>query len=300
MRILLTGKSGQVGRALASTLAPMGTVMAVGRGQLDLMHPDAIRNAIRASKPDVIVNAAAYTAVDHAETEPDLAMAINGVAPGVMAEEAWRLKALLIHYSTHYVFDASKDTPHAEDDAPNPINTYGKSKLAGELAIRATGARHYLLRTSWVYSASGANFVNTMIHLSKERDELRIVDDQTGAPTWAGMIADVTAQLLAREVAPQSRLAADYGTYHLTASGAVTWYGFASAILAGTQALGAGNPRLVPIATSEYPLPARRPANSRLDTTRLQRLLGITLDPWQQGLSQCLREKLASSNRATS
>jgi dTDP-4-dehydrorhamnose reductase len=289
LRILLTGSNGQVGRALQQTLPPLGKVVALDRSALDLANRDAIRNAVRECRPQLIINAAAYTAVDRAETEPDLAMAVNGIAPGVLAEEAHRINAVLLHYSTDYVFDGTKTTPYLETDKPSPLNVYGKTKLAGEDAIRATGAAHYILRTSWVYAAEGANFLNTILRLANERPELRIVNDQTGAPTWAGAIADLTAQLLATGQRGENP---SYGLYNLTASGAVTWFGFAQAILAEAQKTAdRAMPRLTPITTAEYPLPARRPANSRLDTTRLNETFGIRPAPWQDMMAQCMRQK---------
>ena len=287
--ILVIGKNGQVGSALSEALRPLGHVTAVGRAEMDLTNPDAIRSVIRAAKPDIIVNAAAYTAVDKAESEPELAMQVNAIAPGIMAEEVLRLGALLVHYSTDYVFDGAKPAAYTESDIPSPLNVYGRTKLAGEQAIQATGAAHYILRTSWVYAAEGANFLNTILRLARERPELRIVDDQTGAPTWARAIADLTAQILAKALRSGDP---SYGLYHLTASGAVTWFGFAQAILAAAQKTpGFTAPRLTPITTAEYPLPARRPVNSRLDSTRLSKTFGIQPATWQEMLAQCMREK---------
>lgn len=287
-RILLTGSGGQVGRELRRALAPLGTLTALDRHGLDLADPDAIRSTIREWRPSLIVNAAAYTAVDRAESEPEKALAVNGIAPGILAEEARRLDAVLVHYSTDYVFDGTKPAPYNESDIPSPRNVYGKTKLAGELSIQSAGAAHYILRTSWVYAAEGANFLKTILRLARERPELRIVNDQTGAPTWARAIADMTAQLLA------SRRNADdprYGLYHLTAAGAVTWHGFAQAILAEAEhVMGMKPPRLIPITTQEYPLPAPRPANSRLDTTRLTEAFGIRPPTWQDMLVHCIRE----------
>ncbi len=289
LRILLTGSNGQVGRALQRTLPPLGQVVALDRSALDLANRDAIRDAVRKWQPQLIINAAAYTAVDRAESEPDLAMAVNGIAPGVLAEEALRINAVLLHYSTDYVFDGSKTTPYVETDKPSPLNVYGKTKLAGEDAIRASGAAHYILRTSWVYAAEGANFLNTILRLANERPELRIVNDQTGAPTWAGAIAALSTQMLDQGLRSDNP---QYGLYHLTASGAVTWFGFAQAILAEAQKTASrAMPRLIPITTAEYPLPARRPANSRLDTTRFSETFGVRPAPWQDMLAQCMLEK---------
>ncbi len=288
-RILLTGGNGQVGRALRQLL-PAENVVVADRSTLDLANPDSIRNTVRDCRPTLIINAAAYTAVDRAETEAELAMAVNGVAPGVLAEEAKRLNATLVHYSTDYVFDGSKSAAYNEDDIPNPLNVYGKTKLAGEQAIQAVGAAHYILRTSWVYSADGANFMNTMLRLGRERPELRIVNDQTGAPTWATAIADMTTKILAYAAAHRDD--PRHGLYHCTATGAVTWFGFAQAIFAeAAKTLDYKVPRLIPITTAEYPLPARRPANSRLNTSRLTANFGITPASWQDMLVECLRSR---------
>lgn len=291
-RILLTGSNGQVGRALQRVLGTLGEVMALDRSTLDLADTRTIRRVVRDYQPSIIVNAAAYTAVDRAESEPELAMAINGLAPGVLAEEACRLDAVLVHYSTDYVFDGSKSGPYTESDTPNPLNVYGSTKLAGEQAIRTACQTHYILRTSWVYAAEGANFLNTILRLARERPELRIVDDQTGAPTWAQAIAEMTVQLLsARGTEADPR----YGLYHMTAAGAVTWFGFAQAILEEAEkSLEIKPPRLIPISTAQYPLPARRPGNSRLDTGQLATTFGIRPAHWRDMLSQCFREKSGS------
>ena len=278
-RILLTGRNGQVGWELERTLAPLAEIIAHDRAGLDLADLDRIRTVVRETRPDIIVNAAAYTAVDKAESEPDLAMAINGTAPGVLAEETKRLGALLVHYSTDYVFDGTKPAPYTEEDTPNPINAYGRSKLAGELAIQAVGGRHLILRTSWVYSLRGHNFLNTILRLAAERDELRIVDDQIGAPTWSHAIAEATGRLLALPQPPE-------GLYHLSASGETSWHGFAKAIVA-TRGLATA---VVPIPASDYPLPARRPANSRLDNCRLRKATGVALGDWQAQLALCLAD----------
>lgn len=293
-RILLTGSNGQVGRALRNTLPPLGEVLALDRGGLDLADADSIRKTVREFRPTLIVNAAAYTAVDRAETEAGLAMAVNGIAPGVLAEEAKRLNATLVHYSTDYVFDGRKSTAYIETDTPNPLNVYGMTKLAGEQAVQTVGAAHYILRTSWVYAAEGANFMNTILRLGRERPELRIVDDQTGAPTWARAIAEMTVQILATG---RGNISPRHGLYHLTAAGAVTWCGFARAIFDTAQRISKTvPPKLTPITTADYPLPARRPANSLLNTARLTRTFGITPAPWQDMLERCLLEKLSGSH----
>lgn len=282
-RILLTGKNGQVGWELGRALAPLGEVFAFDRGDLDLADPDRIRTLVRATRPDIIVNAAAYTAVDKAESEPPVAMAINAIAPGVLAEEARRLGALLVHYSTDYVFDGSKPIPYVEDDVPNPINVYGHSKLAGEQAIAAVGARHLILRTSWVYGLRGHNFLRTIERLAAERDELRIVSDQIGTPTWSRMIAGMTALLLSRGNPLE-------GLYHCAAGGETSWCGFAQAIVAKLEERQAKAPRVSPIPTAAYPLPAPRPANSRLDCGRLAQETGLRIPDWQVALDLCLAE----------
>jgi dTDP-4-dehydrorhamnose reductase len=290
MKLLVTGRNGQVGRELERALAPLGEVVAFDRATLDLADPASIRRAIRDVRPQVIVNAAAYTAVDRAETETGLALTINGIAPGIMAAEARRCGALLVHYSTDYVFDGTKQDAYVEDDPVNPVNAYGRSKLAGEAAIRGTGAPHLILRTSWVYAAHGVNFLRTMLKLAAERAELRIVDDQIGAPTSAHAIADVTARLLSGR--PLAQVMEKSGTYHFTASGAVSWFGFAKAIFERVAARNAAfrAPRLIPIPASEYPLPARRPANSRLNTGKLAAAFGITPSPWEAMLEDCIAE----------
>jgi dTDP-4-dehydrorhamnose reductase len=289
--ILLTGMNGQVGWELQRTLAPLGRVVALDAEDLDLADARAIRRKVREVQPHIIVNPAAYTAVDKAESEPELAMAINGIAPGVFAEEARALDALLVHYSTDYVFDGRKDGPYVEDDAPNPLGVYGRTKLAGEEAVRAAGCRHLILRTSWVYGARGKNFLLTILKLAKERSELRIVDDQIGAPTWSRTLGEVTAQMLAQLHAPgraPSELQKLYGTYHLTSEGAVSWYGFTAEILC--QANARPEPALHPIPTRDYPTPAVRPANSRLSCDRLLNTFGLSGGDWQDNLRLCLQE----------
>ena len=292
-KILLAGKNGQVGWELQRTLATLGNVVAVDRQGMDLASPDSIRNAIRTIRPDLIVNAAAYTAVDKAESEPDLAMAINGIAPGIMAEEAKRLGAAMVHYSTDYVFDGTKTSPYTEEDAPNPLSVYGKTKLAGEQAIQAAGIPYLIFRTSWVYGLRGRNFLLTILRLAKERDELKIVDDQIGAPTWSRMIAEVTGQILAQRRAGLSEVS---GLYNLTAAGRTSWYGFANAILESMSLQGAHSlclthhpmPKLIPVATPEYPLPAPRPLYSMLSSDKLNRAFGVALPAWEASLTFCM------------
>ena len=288
LNILISGKTGQVAVELQKHLAGLGNLIVLGRDVLDLSQPEQIRAQVRAHKPDLIIIAAAHTAVDQAESEPELAFAINATAPGVFAEEAAALGIPLIHYSTDYVFDGSKPAPYTEDDATNPLGVYGKSKLAGELAIAASGAQHLILRTSWVYSTHGKNFLLTMQRLLQERSELRVVADQIGAPTWAGTIAQSTRALIERW---QSGDAAAWGTYHLTASGETSWFGFTQAIAGHLTAQGKACATLEPIPASAYPTPAARPQNSRLDCSKLAREWGVAQPDWEAALSACLAEQ---------
>jgi dTDP-4-dehydrorhamnose reductase len=288
LRILLAGANGQVGWELQRSLAPLGEVIALDRNQLDLAQPDALRERVREIAPQAIVNAAAYTAVDRAESEPELASAINAIAPGVLAEEARRLDAVLVHYSTDYVFDGAKPGPYFESDTTNPLSVYGRTKLEGERAIVSSGCRHLTLRTSWVYGSRGQNFLLTMLRLARERAQLRIVDDQFGAPTWCREIADATAALLSAAVAATG----SDGLYHLTAAGATSWFGFAQAIFESPEMarLGITPPALEAIPTSAYPTPAKRPANSRLDCGRLETRAGVRLGPWERSLARAVGE----------
>ncbi len=285
MKILLTGAAGQLGRELKRSLACLGEVIACDHGQLDLTNPTALRETVRQQAPSIIVNAAAYTAVDRAESEPMLAQAVNAEAPGVLAEEAKRLGALLIHFSTDYVFDGCKPSPYTETDATAPLSAYGKSKRDGERAIVSSGARHLILRTSWVYGLHGANFMKTMLRLARERDELRVIDDQFGAPTWTRHLADVSAQILIRQEYRE-------GIYHLTAGGVTSWHGYAEAIFeAGVQqGLLTKKPTVHRITSADYPLPARRPQNSRLDCSRFTTDFALTLPDWRVGLADCLAD----------
>lgn len=288
LRILISGQQGQVSQALQQRLQNMGELIVLGRDQLDLSQPESIRPVVRDIKPDLIINAAAHTAVDQAESEPELAFAINATSPGVFAEEAAALGVPLIHYSTDYVFDGSKAGAWVEADTPNPLGVYGNSKLAGERAIAAAGGQHLILRTSWVYSLTGRNFLLTMQRLLQEREKLSIVADQIGAPTWAGTIAASTGALIERwrDGAPGA-----WGVYHLTASGETSWFGFAEAI--GQQLINSGKPcaALEPIASSAYPTPAARPLNSRLDCSLLQREWGVSQPDWHDALLECLAQQ---------
>ncbi len=294
MDILLTGPAGQIGWELRRTLAPLGTVHAVGRATrplaADLGDPDALRAVVRAVRPQLIVNAAAYTAVDRAEQEPGLAMAVNAEAPGVLAEEAARIGAAFIHYSTDYVFDGHAAGPYGEDDPTAPLGVYGAGKLAGEQAVQALGGAWWILRTSWIYGARGHNFLRSMLRLGAEREVLRVVDDQRGAPTWARMVAETTALMLARAgaagTAPAEAVGGSVGTYHLSCAGETTWYGFARAIFAQIPKA----PRIEPITTGEWPTPARRPPYSVLAGGRLAERFGLRLPPWEAALARCLED----------
>ncbi|MFJ4289068.1 dTDP-4-dehydrorhamnose reductase [Cupriavidus sp. NPDC089707] len=290
--LLVTGSNGQVGFELRRSLAPLGRVVALDRAGCDLSRPDEIRRVVREHRPDVIVNPAAYTAVDKAETETELAFAINGTAAGVLAEEAKVLGSLLVHYSTDYVFDGSKDGAYVETDPVNPQSVYGKSKLAGEQAIAAAGGSALVLRTCWVAGAHGGNFAKTMLRLGRERDSLRVIADQFGAPTTASLIADVSAQIVARHWLHGDRRTFASGVYHLAAAGETTWHAYATEVLHYATAQGielkVDPSRIEAIPATAYPLPAPRPANSRLDTGKLRQTFGIHLPDWQQGVHHLL------------
>jgi len=295
MRILLLGKNGQVGWELQRSLAPLGEMIALDRHLVDgfsgdLSNLESLRATIRQVKPDVIVNAAAYTAVDKAESETELADLVNGLASGVMAQEAAALGAWLVHYSTDYVFSGQGVTPWQETDAVAPVNHYGSSKLAGEQAIIVSGCKHLIFRTSWVYGARGNNFAKTMLRLAKDRETLNVIADQIGAPTGADLIADVTA-LAIQQVIKRPELA---GLYHLAAAGEVSWHGYANHVLDFAKAQGEelAVTAVNPIETTAYPTPARRPLNSRLDTQKLRQNFSLHLPDWQSGVTRMLREVL--------
>ena len=284
MRILVIGKDGQVGHELARLVWRGNNLILVGRQDCDLSDPQSIRNLVRSVAPQIVVNAAAYTAVDKAETERDLCFAVNATAPLVLAEEAARLDALLIHYSTDYVFNGEKTEPYLETDTPDPLSVYGSSKAAGEAAIARTASRYLLLRTTWVYGAHGKNFLRTMLRLAQDRPELRVVDDQIGAPTSAPAIAAATASLIGW----YSEIPADFacGVYHMTAGGSTSWCGFARAIL--STGAGGAKPRVLPISAADYPTPAKRPKNSVLSNDKFERTFGFRLAPWEAQLADVL------------
>ncbi len=299
MRVLLLGKNGQVGWELQRSLAPLGELVALDRhskladgGCGDLNDLDGLRETVARLRPDVIVNAAAHTAVDKAESEPELARALNALAPGALAEAAHTVDALLVHYSTDYVFDGSGTAPWTEAAATGPLSVYGQTKLEGEQLIAAATARHLIFRTSWVYAARGGNFAKTMLRLAQERERLTVIDDQFGAPTGAELIADVTAHTIRQAL----RDGACCGTHHLAAAGQTTWNGYARFVLETARAL---KPDLLikatevaPVPTSAFPTPARRPLNSRLDTSNLRSVFGLNLPDWQHGVRRMLAEVL--------
>jgi len=289
MKILLAGGSGQLAQELQPILLSSGEVIAVVRTRLDLSRPESIRQAMAEIQPDLVVNAGAYTAVDKAESEPELANAVNGIAPGILAEECEKLGASLIHFSTDYVFDGSHGSAYMETDSTNPLGTYGKSKLAGEEAIRKAGNRHIIIRTAWVYGNGGkGNFVKTMLRLGKEREEIRVVADQIGSPTWTGDLAQAISQIIPL-LGPET-----FGTYQYTNSGVCSWYDFAIAIFEEAAQLGfpLKVQRVIPITTSEYPTPAKRPAFSVLSTVKMSALLGTHPPHWRQGLRQMLAREV--------
>ena len=296
MNILLFGKGGQVGWELQRSLSVLGHVTALDFDSQDhcgdFSNPDGIVQAVRALRPDVIVNAAAHTAVDKAESEPELAQLLNATTPGVLAEEAARLNAWLVHYSTDYVFDGSGSRPWVETDRPAPLSVYGRTKWEGEQRIQQSGAKHLILRTSWVYAARGGNFAKTMLRLAQERERLTVIDDQWGAPTGADLLADVTAHAIRHlQARPQ-----DGGLYHCVAAGETNWNLYAKEVLAqvalAQPAIKLKATEVAPVPTSAFPTPAARPHNSRLDTARLRNTFGLTLPPWQQGVARMLREIL--------
>lgn len=296
MRILLLGKHGQIGWELQRALAPLGPVLAWGRAEADLERLEALRERLRAAAPQIIVNAAAYTAVDKAEEEPSLARRINTEAVSLLAEEARRLGAWLVHYSTDYVFDGTKVGAYRETDPTAPLNVYGLTKRDGEEAIRASGCRYLILRTSWIYAARGKNFLRTILRLATERDELKVVNDQRGSPTTAELVADVTAHCLHRIMRDPELAEGASGIYHLAACGETTWHDYARWLITEARRMGAclrlSPERIVPVRTADYPTAARRPANSVLDSSRLRTVFGLHLPDWQEGVVRVLTEVL--------
>ena len=299
MKILLLGKNGQVGWELQRALAPLGEVVALdfdspGPLTADFSNPESLAATVRAVAPQIIVNAAAHTAVDKAESEPDFARTLNATAPAVLAREAAVLGAWLLHYSTDYVFDGSGSTPWLEDSPTGPLSVYGATKLEGEMAIRASGCRHLILRTSWVYAARGGNFAKTMLKLARERDKLTVIDDQIGAPTGADLLADLSAHTL-RTALQRPEVA---GTYHAVARGQTSWHGYACHVIETARA--AGQPikvaadAILPVPTSAFPTPARRPGNSRLNTHKLRHVFGLALPQWQSGVDRMLVEVMGA------
>jgi len=296
MKLLLLGKGGQVGWELQRSLAPLGEVVALDFDSTDFhadfSRPEQLADTVLKVRPDVIVNAAAHTAVDKAESEPEFARKLNATSPGVVAEAAQQIGALMVHYSTDYVFDGSGSKPWKEDDATGPLSVYGQTKLEGEQLVAQNCAKHLIFRTSWVYAARGGNFAKTMLRLAKERDKLTVIDDQFGAPTGAELLADVTAHAIRATLQDPAKA----GLYHAIAGGETTWYGYARFVLEMAQQAGvelkAGPQAVEPVPTSAFPTPAKRPHNSRLDTTRLQTTFGLRLPPWQEGVARMLRETL--------
>ena len=296
MKLLLLGKGGQVGWELQRSLAPLGELVALDFDSTDFnadfSHPEQLAETVLKLRPDVIVNAAAHTAVDKAESEPDFARKLNATSPGVVAEAAQQIGALMVHYSTDYVFDGSGSKPWKENDPTGPLSVYGRTKLEGEQLVAQHCARHLIFRTSWVYAARGGNFAKTMLRLAKERDRLTVIDDQYGAPTGAELLADVTAHAIRATLQDPAKA----GLYHAIAGGETTWYGYARFVLEQAQQAGvtlkAGPQAVEAVPTSAFPTPATRPHNSRLDTTKLQTTFGLRLPPWQEGVARMLRETL--------
>jgi len=295
MKILLTGKNGQLGFELQRALAPLGEIVAVGTQDCNLADADALRDLVRRVAPDVIVNPAAYTAVDKAESDEATARAVNAVAPAILGEEGAKLGALVIHYSTDYVFDGTKQGAYSESDTPAPQSVYGRTKLEGEQGLAAANPRHLILRTSWVVGAHGGNFAKTMLRVAGERETLAVVADQFGAPTPAALLADLSAHLV-REHARARGAGFPYGTYHVAAGGETSWHGYAQFVigeaLAAGKTLKATVDAVAPLSTAEYPTPAKRPLNSRLDTTRFRTTFNLRLPPWQEGVRHVLQQIL--------
>jgi dTDP-4-dehydrorhamnose reductase len=299
-RILVIGASGQLGWELVRSLEPLGEVTATDLPDLDLADAASIRTGLRDSHPDVVVNAAAYTAVDEAERQPELAHSLNARAPGVLADSCREGGAFLVHFSTDYVFDGQKGEAYSEDDRPNPLGVYGLSKLRGEQAIRDQACPHVILRTSWLYSGRGHNFLLTMLRLARERQSIRVVNDQVGAPTWARSLSNLTAGVVEQALQASARQRVEFsGTYHATAGGATTWYGFAQAIFDRARAVGLTEPPILePISSDSYPSPVRRPRNSVLNNDRLRATFNLALPRWEHDLAACVNDIAAGSGAA--
>lgn len=285
-RILLTGRNGQVGSELERTLPVMGEVFAFGRKEMDLSKPDEVREAVARVKPDIIVNPAAYTMVDNAEKEPDLAMAVNGIAPGILAEEARRYNALMVHFSSDYVFDGKKGEPYTEEDEPNPLNVYGKTKLAGDIAVQEAWNRHLIIRSSWIYGTSGSNFLLSILELAREKKEIRVVEDQVGSPTWSRTLARVSQKMMLNPFLLQCDPPCDFfGVYHVCSTGSTSRFGFAKAILSSLPEKHSLPGQLISIRSAEYPALARRPGYSVLDTGKTRRSFGLKMPLWDEDLA---------------
>lgn len=291
-KILLVGENGQVGWELKRCLSSFGNLTSINRNVMDLTKPENIRDVVRSIKPTLIVNAAAYTNVNGAEDEPDIAHAVNAVAPGIIAEEAMRIRAGIIHYSTDYVYDGAKNLPYTEEDDANPLSVYGKTKWKGDLAIQASGIPYLIFRTSWVYGARGKNFMLTILRLSGEREEITIVDDQIGTPTWSRMLAEMTAQIISRGISDLPAYLKEHeGIYNMTADGKTSWYGFAREIIQKKRSkTNRKLKRLVPVTTEDYPAKAPRPAFSVLDNTKLKSTFGLPIPAWEECLDMALEE----------
>jgi len=293
VKILLFGKIGQVGWELNRTLLSLGEIIVLDREDVDFSDPESLRGTVQEIKPDVIVNAVAYTAVDKAEAEEGIAAKINGIAPGILAEEALKLNALLVHYSTDYVFDGTKKQPYIETDKPNPLNAYGRTKLAGEVAIQSSGCDYLIFRTSWVYASRGHNFLLTILKLAQEREELSIVSDQIGSPTTARLIAETTILCMQQAMRERSQGVFSSDLYHLTASNSISWQGFAKEIVEVARQvlnLELSIKHIKAIPTIEYPTPARRPMNSRLDLSKLEKRFDVVMPDWKDALRLCIEE----------
>ncbi|MBN1378986.1 MAG: dTDP-4-dehydrorhamnose reductase [Gammaproteobacteria bacterium] len=294
IRILLVGKNGQIGWELQRTLSALGELIATDRQSLDLANVDMIRKVVNDIKPQLIVNASAYTAVDQAESEFEAAMTVNAIAPGILADEAKKIGAALIHYSTDYVFDGKKASPYHEEDICSPLNIYGESKKAGEIAIQNSGCVYIVLRTSWIYGNRGKNFLKSIVNLSKQKHELKIVDDQIGSPTWCRSVAEYSTQIIKSYLRRSfflGKMEKDAGIYHISATNHVSWYGFAERILKEySRNSGCALAKLVPITTSEYPLPAKRPKYTVLSNDKINKVFGIKMPAWEDMLTMCLSE----------